>query len=803
MKKKYKRAGTTSERQDYRKGGQVSKDGPRKKFQGGGDGDIGLSNFELLGGFNQQVLPEGTYKVKNKQEFVEDYLKKNPYTTKIGGGAAGARTIAARAKQEQEAYDDYLNQQGKIVDKSPPKNREQVRREYEQTTGKRPANAPRQTKISQAQKDWDAGLERQYQDEITDYVFETSQEIEQKIQENKKNTGYSGTGFTGAQMAIQQDRRDRIERTGQQAESLAAGNIPTDKTPKAEVAEIPLAGTEVATQTIEPTTPVGAQQISQVTPETVTTVEDVSTVAPIPTLTPAQIEATQVTTAPTITPATTEVTDDALAQTAGVEKVPTIEAAKIDIKEGALANRVVGQLSTGALTTAAQAGGTTLARVTRAKKQLRNAGLTEDAINSLGDNPEALEDRLTDFTEAERGLIAGLPQEALVSNQLDSLLKGIENGEIPTWARPAVSAVEQMLAARGMSASTVGRDSLVNAIIQSAAPLAQANAQALQQSIAQERSLIAQEELANTQLRQQSALQNAQNVFNLNMAQFNADQQTELANSKFLQTVSISEANNEQQATIQNAILLSQANLAQADVNTKLAIQNAQAFLQTDLANLNTEQQSMVLKAQQQQQTLLSNQAAQNVATQFNATSENQVNQYMSNLATQINQYNASQLNAMEQFNVQLQNAAAAREAQRTLDVNKANAAIINQVTQFNAQLDFNRDQWNAANAQAVEMSNIDWRRKANTANTAAQNAVNQQNVQNAFSISNQAQAFLWQELRDQADYDFKFADNTATRKVQAMIAAASSEGDAAINWNDNFDNIADTVDLIFGTGSG
>jgi len=800
MKKKYKRAGTSSERQDYRKGGQVSKDGPRQKFQGGGDGDIGLSNFELLGGFNQKVLPEGTYKVKNKQEFIEqDYAKANPYPKVVGG--AKAKYMQQRAVDEEKAYQDYLNKEAKIVDKSPPKSREQIRRQYEQTAGKRPANAPRQRTITQAQKDWDAELERQYEDTLNTYVFETSQEIEQKIQENKKNTGYNGTGFTGAQMAIEQDRRDRIEKTGQQAESLAAGNIPASKIPKAEVEEISLSGTEVATQTIAPTTPVGAGQISQVTPETVTTVEDVSTVAPIPTLTPAQIEATQVTTAPTITPATTEVTDDALAQAAGVEKVPTIEAAKIDIKEGALANRVVGQLSTGALTTAAQAGGTTLARVTRAKKQLRNAGLTEDAVNSLGDNPEALEDRLTDFTEAERGLIAGLPQEALVSNQLDSLLKGIENGEIPTWARPAISAVEQMLAARGLSASTVGRDSLVNTIIQSAAPLAQANAQALQQSIAQERSLIAQEELANTQLRQQSALQNAQNVFNLNMAQFNADQQTELSNSKFLQTVSISEGNNEQQATIQNAILLSQANLAQADVNTKLAIQNAQAFLQTDLANLNTEQQGMVLKAQQQQQTLLSNQAAQNVATQFNATSENQVNQYMSNLAAQINQYNSSQLNAMEQFNVQLQNAAAAREAQRTLDVNKSNAAIINQVTQFNAQLDFNRDQWNAANAQAVEMSNIDWRRKANTANTAAQNAVNQQNVQNAFSISNQAQAFLWQELRDQADYDFKFADNTATRKVQAMIAAASSEGDAATNWNTNFNNVADTVDLIFGGG--
>ena len=36
------------------------------------------------------------------------------------------------------------------------------------------------------------------------------------------------------------------------------------------------------------------------------------------------------------------------------------------------------------------------------------------------------------------------------------------------------AAVEQMLAQRGMSASTVGRDALINTIIQSAVPLAQA-----------------------------------------------------------------------------------------------------------------------------------------------------------------------------------------------------------------------------------------------------------------------------------------------------------------------------------------
>ena len=171
----------------------------------------------------------------------------------------------------------------------------------------------------------------------------------------------------------------------------------------------------------------------------------------------------------------------------------------------------------------------------------------------------------------------------------------------------------------------------------------------------------------------------------------------------------------------------------------------------------------------------------------------------MASLASQTEQFNVAQMNASEQFNIQSQNAANARDAQRTVDVNKANAAILNQVNQFNAQLDFNRQQWNAANEQAVINSNVTWRRQSNMANTAAQNAANQQNVQNAFGLSSSALSFLWQELRDQADYDFRFAENDANRKLQAMIAAASSEGDAAKNWSTNFTNASNTIDRIFG----
>ena len=69
----------------------------------------------------------------------------------------------------------------------------------------------------------------------------------------------------------------------------------------------------------------------------------------------------------------------------------------------------------------------------------------------------------------------------------------------------------------------------------------------------------------------------------------------------------------------------------------------------------------------------------------------------------------------------------------------------------------------------------------------------------NSFNLSNQGLSFLWQELRDQADYNFRWANDTATRKVQAMIAAASSEGDAAKNWSTNFTNASNTIDRIFG----
>ena len=213
------------------------------------------------------------------------------------------------------------------------------------------------------------------------------------------------------------------------------------------------------------------------------------------------------------------------------------------------------------------------------------------------------------------------------------------------------------------------------------------------------------------------------------------------------------------------------------------------------MANMNAEQQSNVLKAQQEQQRLLSNQSAENAARNANMVSVNQTQQFMAGLDTQVKQANMQQLNAMKQFNAAADNAAAARDANRTADVNKFNAQLMTQVEEFNAQQDFARNQWEGQNRAIVEASNVDWRRKVNTINTAAQNQVNMQNVMNSYGLSSQSLSYLWQELRDHADYDFRAAENAKAQVTQLRATAIANEAALAEKSKSSMDQILKVVE--------
>ena len=61
-------------------------------------------------------------------------------------------------------------------------------------------------------------------------------------------------------------------------------------------------------------------------------------------------------------------------------------------------------------------------------------------------------------------------------------------------------------------------------------------------------------------------------------------------------------------------------------------------------------------------------------------------------------------------------------------------------------------------------------------ADTAAQNAVNAQNAQNAFSLSSQANAQLWQELRDFSNKEFTKDQTQEERLISVINAGFASE---------------------------
>jgi hypothetical protein len=141
-----------------------------------------------------------------------------------------------------------------------------------------------------------------------------------------------------------------------------------------------------------------------------------------------------------------------------------------------------------------------------------------------------------------------------------------------------------------------------------------------------------------------------------------------------------------------------------------------------------------------------------------------------------MSKFNAVQTNTMEQFNVSEKNRIAALDTNNQIEVNKINATISSDISRFNASLEDSREKWNAANAQAVEQSNVEWRRHANTIDTAAQNAANATNIANAFGLSSRDSAFLWQELRDNMNKDFSRELTQQERQVAIVNSALQSE---------------------------
>jgi hypothetical protein len=180
-----------------------------------------------------------------------------------------------------------------------------------------------------------------------------------------------------------------------------------------------------------------------------------------------------------------------------------------------------------------------------------------------------------------------------------------------------------------------------------------------------------------------------------------------------------------------------------------IAMQDASTNAQFEMQNLTNEQQTVIFKAQQRFAGIFSDQAAENAAKQFNASSQNQTDQFFASLEESVSRFNATQVNAITKSNVDSENAA----------------------KQFNAQMQDMRDRFNATNGLVIAQANAQWRQNINTINTAAQNDANMEAAKTANAFTGAALEQLWQRERDLMAFAFTASESALDREVQMLLA--------------------------------
>ena len=385
-------------------------------------------------------------------------------------------------------------------------------------------------------------------------------------------------------------------------------------------------------------------------------------------------------------------------------------------------------------------------------------------------SPAANAQTASQFTEQIQSATATPTEQATVAGQLAQLTSNFDATNPPSWAAGAIRGVQTVMQQRGLGASSIAGQALVQAAMESALPIASADAQTQAQfeaqnlSNRQQRAMLAAQQRATFMGMEfdqtfQTRVQNSARIGDIANMNFTAEQQVALENSRAANTVNLNNLGNKQAVILSEASALANMDMSNLNNRQQAAVMNAQNFMQVDMANLSNQQQTELFNAQARQQSLFTDQAAINASAQFNATSQNQVDQFFSQLQSQVGQFNASQANAQAQYN----------------------AGQANTIERFNAELNNQRDQFNAQNRLVIDQSNAQWRRQLATADTAAVNRANELNATALLGLSNNAYNNLWQYYGDAMEWAWTSAENERSRVINLAIEQLRADADANI----------------------
>ena len=369
-------------------------------------------------------------------------------------------------------------------------------------------------------------------------------------------------------------------------------------------------------------------------------------------------------------------------------------------------------------------------------------------------------------TQAAQGVVS---EEMTTQGQLNKLLTDFDAGAPPPWAAASLRTATAQLAARGLGASSLAGQAIIQATLEAATPIAAADAKVFEQMGLQNLSNRQQVAMLVGQQRAQflgqefdqafqTRVMNAAKISDIANRNFDAQTTIALENARLSNTMNISNLSAKNAMVLAKAAQMSQLESANLNNRQQAAVVNAQSFLQMDMKNLDLKQQTAMFKAQEISDALVSDASFENATRATNAANAMDAAKVSATLAQASEQFNAN-----EQNKTSIANMAAANE------IAKFNAAARNQREEFNANMS---TQINVANAKILA--------DVSTANTAAINAANAVNAKNYTDLSAASYAQVSQTYRDLLEMSWKTGESEKDRVME--IAKATMVSNASID---------------------
>jgi hypothetical protein len=360
-------------------------------------------------------------------------------------------------------------------------------------------------------------------------------------------------------------------------------------------------------------------------------------------------------------------------------------------------------------------------------------------------------------TQAAQGVVS---EEMTTQGQLNKLLTNFDAGNPPPWAAASMRGVTAQLAARGLGASSMAGQAIVQATLEAALPIAAADAKVFEQmglqnlSNRQQTAMVLAEQRAKFLGQEfdqnfQTKVLNAARVADIADKNFTADVTIALENARLTNTMDLQNLSNRQALILAKTAQVAALETANLNNRQQVAVENAKSFLAMDIRNLDNRQQTVLFKAKEIADSIISDTAAANAAKATNATNALEADKINAQLALSASQYNAAEKNKVSIFN----------------------KTAADELLKFNAQEANDRAEFNANLATQINIANAKVLADVSTANTREVNAMAAVNAKNATDLSASTYAQLSQTYRDSIEQAWKTSDNNLTRASEITKA--------------------------------